>query len=155
MDKTKFLKFTLLILSAVALFINGCVTLQRLPEEETSDAHVYIKRCGACHAIPHPARLNFNQWKDKIVVLKDKQMPVIKVQEKKNVLSYIKNQSKKGLKMYNLRCGKCHIAPDVKNLKAEDWEDFIIVLDGDMPVFSEEERASIVRYLNTHSIKQH
>ena len=32
-----------------------------------------------------PARLNFNQWKDKIVVLKDKQMPVIKEQEKKEV----------------------------------------------------------------------
>ena len=82
MYKAKYFIFTLLILSAVGLFFNGCATLQRLPKEETADAQVYIKRCGACHAIPHPARLNFNQWKDKIIVMKDEQMPVITAQEK-------------------------------------------------------------------------
>ncbi len=153
MHKAKCFLFTLLILSAVGVFINGCVTLQRLPEEESADAQVYIKRCGACHAIPHPARLNFNQWKDKIVVLKDQQMPVIKVQEKITVLSYINDQSKKGLKTFNLRCGRCHIVPDAEDLKSGKWEELIVVLDGDMPVFSEEERSSIVRYLKDFAKK--
>ncbi|MHC4267773.1 MAG: c-type cytochrome [Planctomycetota bacterium] len=153
MLKAKYFLFTLLILSAVGLFFNGCAILQRLPEEKSADAQVYIKRCGVCHAIPHPARLNFNQWKDKIVVLKEKQMPVIKEQEKEKVLSYIKNQSRKGLKIYNLRCGKCHIVPDVEGLKKEEWEDLIVVLDGDMPVFSEEERSSVVRYLQDFAKK--
>ncbi len=147
MHKAKYFIFTLLILSAGGLFFNGCATLQRLPKEESADAQVYIKRCGACHPIPHPARLNYNKWKDKIVVMKGEQMPVITAQEKKKVLSYIKDQSQKGLKMYNLRCGKCHIMPDTEDLKSGKWEDLIVVLGGDMPVFSEEERSSVVRYL--------
>ncbi|MCP4411815.1 MAG: hypothetical protein GY808_04500 [Gammaproteobacteria bacterium] len=147
MHKAKFIIYTLIILSAVGLFFNGCAILQKLPKEESADAQVYIKRCGACHAIPHPARLNFDQWKNKIVVMKDDQMPVITVQDKKNVLSYISDQSKSGLKTYNLRCGRCHIVPTEEELKSGKWEDLIVVLDGDMPVFSEEERSSVVRYL--------
>ena len=49
--------------------------------------------------------------------------------------------------MYNLRCGRCHIVPDVEDLELEEWGGLIVVLDGYMPVFSEEERSSIVRYL--------
>ena len=139
--------FTLLILPVLALFFNGCVTLQRLPEEKSADAQVYIKRCSTCHAIPHPSRINFHHWKDKIVVMKNKQMPVITAKEKESVRSYIKTQSKKSFKIFNLRCGKCHIPPEVKELEAEKWEDLIVVLDGKMPVFSEEERSSIIRYL--------
>ncbi len=153
MIKTKFLVLTLLILSAVAFFINGCATLQTLPKEESADAQVYIKRCRACHAVPHPARLNYDMWKDKIVVMKGKQMPVITMQEKEDVISYIKGQSKKGLRTYNLRCGKCHVAPNDESLKYEKWEDIIVVLGGDMPVFSEEERTSIVRYLRDFAKK--
>ena len=139
--------FALLILPMLALFFNGCVTLQKLPEEKSADAQVYIKRCSACHAIPHPSRLKFHHWKDKIAVMKDKQMPVITAKEKKKVLSYINTQSKKGLKTFNLRCGQCHDTPDLKELKSKNWEDLIVVLDGRMPVFSEEEKSSIVRYL--------
>ncbi len=153
MYKGKYFIFSLLVLSAVGLFFNGCATFQSLPEEKSADAQVYIKRCGACHAIPHPARLNFNHWKDKIVVLKSEQMPVIKEEEKKKVLSYINDQSKKGLKLYNLRCGRCHIVPTAEELKSGKWEDLIVVLDGDMPVFSEEERTSIVKYLQDFAKK--
>ncbi len=149
----KYFIFSLLILSAVGLFFSGCAILQRLPEEKSADAQVYIKRCGACHAIPHPARLNFNHWKDKIVVMNDEQMPVIKEEEKKKVLSYINDQSKKGLKIYNLRCGRCHIVPAAEELKSGKWEGLIVVLDGDMPVFSEEEKSSVVRYLQNFARK--
>jgi bifunctional N-acetylglucosamine-1-phosphate-uridyltransferase/glucosamine-1-phosphate-acetyltransferase GlmU-like protein len=153
MGKKIYIIFLMLILSVLALSFNGCKTLQRLPKEESADAQVYIKRCGACHAIPHPARLNFNQWKDKIVVMKDKQMPVITAQDKNKVLSYINAKSNKGFKTYNLRCGRCHIVPDAEDLKSKKWEDLIVVLDGDMPVFSEEERSSIVRYLQNFAKK--
>ncbi len=153
MSKIKFIIFTLLILSVVALFANGCAILQKLPKEESADAQIYINRCKSCHAIPHPARLNYDLWKDKIIVMKDKQMPVITMQEKEDVLSYIKDQSRKGLRTYNLRCGKCHVVPDAEGLKYEEWEDIIVVLDGDMPVFSEEERSSVVRYLQDFAKK--
>ena len=153
MYRRKYQIFALLILPVLALFFNGCVTLQRLPEEKSADAQVYIKRCSACHAIPHPARINFHHWKDKFVVLKNKQMPVITTKEKESVLSYISTQSKKGLKTFNLRCGQCHDTPEAEELKKKKWEDLIIVLDGNMPVFSEEEKSSIIRYLQAFAKK--
>ena len=153
MYKKKYQIFTLVMLPMLALLLNSCATWQRLPKEETADAQVYIKRCGVCHAVPHPSRINYNQWKGKIVVIKDKQMPVITAQEKESVLSYMKNRSEKDLKTYRLRCGQCHEIPEVEKLIPDAWEDLIVVLDGDMPVFSEEERSSVVRYLQTFAKK--
>ena len=153
MYRRKYQIFAPLILPVLALFFNGCVTLQRLPEEKSADAQVYIKRCSACHAIPHPARINFHHWKDKIAVLKNKQMPVITTKEKESVLSYINTQSKKGLKTFNLRCGQCHDTPEAEELKKKKWENLIVVLDGKMPVFSEDERSSIIRYLQAFAKK--
>ncbi len=153
MYRRKYQIFSLLILPALALFFNGCVTLQRLPEEKSADAQVYIKRCSACHAIPHPSRINFHHWKDKIAIMKNMQMPVITAKEKESVLSYINNQSKKGLKTFNLRCGQCHDTPEAEELKNKKWEDLIVVLDGNMPVFSEDEQSSIIRYLQTFAKK--
>ncbi len=153
MYRRKYHILVLLILPVLALFFNGCATMQKLPEERSADAQVYIKRCSTCHTIPHPARLNFHHWKNKIVVMKNKQMPVIKAKEKEAVLSYIKTQSKKGLKTFNLRCGKCHIPPDAEELEEEEWENLIVVLDGKMPVFSEAEKSSIIRYLQAFAKK--
>ncbi len=153
MYRRKYQILSLLILPVLALFFNGCVTLQRLPEERSADAQVYIKRCSACHAIPHPSRINFHHWKDKIAVMNNKQMPVITAKERKSVLSYIKTQSKKDIKTFNLRCGQCHLPPDVNKLEAEKWKDLVVVLDGNMPVFSEEERTSVIRYLQTFAKK--
>ncbi len=153
MYRKKYQIFALLILPVLAMFSNGCATLQRLPEEKSADAQVYIKRCSTCHAIPHPSRLNFHHWKDKSTVMKNKQRPIITTKEKESVLSYIKTQSKKDVKTYNLRCGRCHVTPEAEELKAKEWEDLIVVLDGNMPVFSEDERTSIIRYLQTFTKK--
>ncbi len=153
MYRRKYQIFALLILPVLALIFNGCVAMQRLPEDKSADAQVYIKRCSACHAIPHPSRINFHHWKDKIVVMKNKQMPVVTDKEKSDVLSYINSQSKKGVKIFNLRCGQCHLPPNSEKLGPEKWEDLIVVLDGNMPVFSEEERTSVVRYLQTFAKK--
>ena len=153
MYRRKYQIFALLILPVLALFFNGCVTLQRLPEEKSADAQVYIKRCSTCHTIPHPSRINFHHWKDKFAVMKNKQMPVITTKEKESVLSYISTQSKKGLKTFNLRCGQCHDTPEAEELKKKKWENLIVVLDGKMPVFSEDERSSIIRYLQAFAKK--
>ncbi|GAX62700.1 nitrate/TMAO reductases, membrane-bound tetraheme cytochrome c subunit [Candidatus Scalindua japonica] len=143
----------LLIPLTLALFFGGCVTVQRLPEEQSEDAQVYIERCSSCHTIPHPSRLNFNHWKDKIAVMEGSQMPVIKTEEKEAILSYMRTESKKGFKIFKLRCGKCHLPPKQDEMEAEDWEQLIVVLDGKMPVFSEKERSSIIRYLQAYAKK--
>ncbi|GJQ57796.1 MAG: hypothetical protein D8M57_03490 [Candidatus Scalindua sp. AMX11] len=143
----------LLLSVGIALFC-GCKTIQKLPGSKTSDGNTYVKRCSTCHAVPHPLRLKYQHWKDKIVAMESKQMPVVTEKERDAVLSYLKNpSSKKGSKTYRLRCGNCHIAPDVNKLRPEEWEDRIVVLDGNMPVFSEEERLAIVRYLDAYAKK--
>lgn len=147
MYRKKYQVFILIILPLLVFLFSGCASWQRLPKEETADAQVYIKRCSTCHAVPHPFRINYHQWKDKIVAMRNKQMPVITAQEKKSVLSYIKNRSNKDLKTYKLRCGQCHETPDVEKLIPDAWKNLIVVLDGDMPVFSEQERSAVVRYL--------
>ena len=154
MYRIKYQIFALLVLPIVALCINSCTTWQRLPDIETADASIYIERCGVCHAVPHPSRLKYQHWKDKIVAMEGNQMPVITVQEKESVLSYIKSQTKKDLKTYKLRCGQCHKEPEVESLIPDKWEDLIVVLDGDMPVFSEQERLSVVRYLQAFAKKE-
>ena len=153
MYRTKNQILALLVLLIVALCISSCATWQRLPGTETADARIYIKRCGVCHAVPHPSRLKYQHWKDKIVAMGDNHMPVITAQEKESVLSYIKSRTKKDLKTYELRCGNCHKVPEVESLTPDKWEDLIVVLDGDMPVFSEQERLSVVRYLQAFAKK--
>ncbi|MCP5006205.1 MAG: redoxin domain-containing protein [Planctomycetes bacterium] len=142
-----------ILLSLIVLVFCGCKTIQKLPGSKTTGGHTYIKRCSTCHAVPHPSRLKYRHWKDKIVVMKKGEMPVITAQEKAAVLSYMKNHSGKGKKTYLLRCGNCHIAPDVEMLRSEEWENRIAVLDGNMPVFSEEERLQVVGYLDTYAKK--
>jgi hypothetical protein len=41
----------------------------------------------------------------------------------------------------------------VKELILETWDELIVVLDGDMPVFSKEERVSVTRYLQSFAKK--
>jgi len=140
-----------ILLSGMAF--SSCTSFQRLPGETTEEAAIYIKRCGTCHAVPHPSRLKVNHWEDKIVVMKGLQMPVITSKEKKEIISYIKHPSEKNRKLYNLRCGKCHIPPDTQKLNPDEWEERIVVLDGNMPVFSEQERVSVIKYLHTFTKK--
>ena len=54
MYRRKYQILALLTLPVLALFFNGCVTLQRLPEEKSADAQVYIKRlqCLSCYPAP-------------------------------------------------------------------------------------------------------
>ncbi|MDR4506328.1 MAG: redoxin domain-containing protein [Candidatus Scalindua sp.] len=143
----------LLLLLSGAVLLCSCKTIQKLPGSKTTDGYTYITRCSTCHAVPHPSRLKYQHWKDKIVVMKKNEMPVITAKERKSVLSYIKNRSGKGRKTYQLRCGSCHSVPAVERLRPDEWENQIAVLDGNMPVFSEEERLAVVRYLDTYAKK--
>ncbi|MDR4499350.1 MAG: redoxin domain-containing protein [Candidatus Scalindua sp.] len=147
----KLQRLTIVLCSFGVLLFCGCKTIQKLPVTHTTDAHTYVKRCSTCHAVPHPSRLKYEHWKDKITVMSGKQMPVITELEKISVLSYINNHSGKGKKLYKLRCGSCHTEPDVERLRPDEWKNQLVVLDGNMPVFSEEERLAVVRYLETYA----
>jgi len=44
-----------------------------IPEAGSADAAVYMERCAACHALPHPGRLDWQRWRD-MLYLMDRRM---------------------------------------------------------------------------------
>jgi hypothetical protein len=53
-------------LSSTALAID-------IPDAESADAQVYMQTCAACHALPHPGRLDWQDWRD-MLYLMDRRM---------------------------------------------------------------------------------
>ena len=65
------IKYTLLLLyltgfSSIALATD-------IPDADSADAQVYMQTCAACHALPHPGRLDWQGWRD-MLYLMDRRM---------------------------------------------------------------------------------
>jgi len=41
-----------------------------IPDADSADARLYAKRCSACHALPHPKRLDWKGWRHMLGVMK-------------------------------------------------------------------------------------
>ena len=61
----------LLILSLAGLSSSAWAT--DIPDADSADAQIYIETCAACHALPHPGRLDWQGWRD-MLYLMDKRM---------------------------------------------------------------------------------
>ena len=44
-----------------------------IPDADSADAQVYMQTCAACHALPHPGRLDWQGWRD-MLYLMDRRM---------------------------------------------------------------------------------
>lgn len=54
----------------VILFVAGCATVRTpLPDADSAGARLYAARCGACHSVPSPRRLYYQQWVDLLAVM--------------------------------------------------------------------------------------
>ena len=138
-----------------ALSYVGCAMLSGLPNPGSTEARVYQQRCSTCHAIPHPGRIDYGEWADRIVVMNNLEMPVITEEERQIVLEYLFAYQQGKIKLpepktYSLRCGACHVPPDPLKLNLEEWREKIRVLNGAMPVFSAPEKEAVLTYLGKH-----
>jgi len=129
--------------------------MRAIPDADSPDARLYRQRCSSCHALPHPGRIDYSEWTERVVVLGKSQMPVVSLDEKTSVLDYIVASHKSGSpprmpRAYKKRCAACHAAPDPRTLEAEEWSQRIRVLDGAMPVFSSAERDAVLRYFRRY-----
>ncbi len=64
-----------------------------LPDAQTEAAQVYIEQCGACHAAPHPRRLNIAAWKNMITVMdqrrQERDYPPLTDAQRKKLMAYL------------------------------------------------------------------
>ena len=57
-----------LFAACMSLALTGCTGLggisagPDIPAERSPAAQLYISRCGACHAVPHPGRHDYGTW---------------------------------------------------------------------------------------------
>jgi len=52
-----------IILTLACLFLASPAFAMDLPEADSPAAQLYTQRCSGCHALAHPGRLDWEQWR--------------------------------------------------------------------------------------------
>jgi hypothetical protein len=65
-----------------------------IPDAGSPAAQLYAKRCGPCHAVPHPARLAYPGWVQLLPVMERRMaesgMQPLSEAERNEILAYLK-----------------------------------------------------------------
>lgn len=91
------MKLSILILIA-ALWVVPALAATPIPDADSPDAKVYVAKCSACHALPHPKRLYFEQWQHmlKLMYLRisERNMQPLSDEEQASILGYLKKHAR-------------------------------------------------------------
>ncbi|VAX09939.1 hypothetical protein MNBD_GAMMA26-1477 [hydrothermal vent metagenome] len=93
------MKKALVLASVMAAVTTGCTTgLTPIPDPSSTAAQLYIGKCSACHALPHPKRNNYREWQHLLVLMQQRMaergMPALTVEEKETLLGYLKRHAR-------------------------------------------------------------
>ncbi len=86
------------LLALGALLLSGCMEEFHVPEADTEDGKVFVRRCSLCHALPNPSRMEYPKWQ--VVVermarnIKAHNVPPMPLDEKIQILAYLKRNAK-------------------------------------------------------------
>jgi hypothetical protein len=65
-----------------------------IPDAGSPAARLYAERCGACHVVPHPARLTYPGWVRLLPLMEhrmaERGMPPLSEVERNEILAYLK-----------------------------------------------------------------
>ena len=92
----KRITFPLLVIGA--LLLTGCMSAFDVPEADSKDGKVFVRRCSLCHALPNPARMEYPKWQ--VVIermarnIKARNVPPLSLDEKIQILAYLKRNAK-------------------------------------------------------------
>ncbi len=83
-----------LIALSIVFGLIGCAAVPTpLPEPQSEGAKAYAARCGSCHSVPHPARLNLQQWRHMLTVMErrmaERRMASMTETEREAILDYL------------------------------------------------------------------
>jgi cytochrome c1 len=69
-----------------------------IPDADSPEAKVYAEKCSACHSLPHPKRLYFEQWQHMLKVMymriSERNSEPLTEQEQEAILRYLKAHSR-------------------------------------------------------------
>ena len=84
---------------ALCMLVGGCATQSvrdpgaHLPAASSEPARVYLARCGACHAAPHPARHGTGDWQRLVPLMeghmRERGMAPLTDAERDTILAYL------------------------------------------------------------------
>ena len=84
--------------AAGLLLLAGCASTTPLPEAASPEARLYARRCGACHAVPHPRRLDFAGWRATLELMErrmaERGLPTLSPEERRALLAYLRRHAR-------------------------------------------------------------
>lgn len=88
-----------MLLPYVIVLISGCATQpMQIPEMDSPEAKLFVSRCGACHALPHPARNTAAEWTDILALMekrmKERNFPALSDQELETLTIYLQSNAR-------------------------------------------------------------
>ncbi len=60
------------VLFVLSLMVTQTVWGMDLPDADSPAARLFAERCSACHALPHPKRLDWPHWQHMLRVMKQR-----------------------------------------------------------------------------------
>ncbi len=93
------MKKNLFILSVVCLAVSGCAGAPTpIPDAQSSIAQLYVEKCGACHAVPHPKRNTATEWSHLFKLMEqrmaERNMAAFSIEEKEVLMNYLQSNAR-------------------------------------------------------------
>ncbi|MFQ5645937.1 MAG: c-type cytochrome [bacterium] len=80
----------------IGFLVGGCV--MRIPDPGAKGARLYTDKCGLCHALPHPQRNRYEEWRHYLKLMKTNMehqgMNPLTDDERATILDYLKKHSR-------------------------------------------------------------
>jgi hypothetical protein len=92
-------KRTLCIAFIAGLSVVGCAGGPNpIPDAGSAAAALYTKKCGACHAVPHPKRNTATEWKHLFALMEqrmaERKMSPFSAEERETLLNYLQSNAR-------------------------------------------------------------
>lgn len=88
------------VLLLLLLLLYGCSGGPTIPESDSPEGRIYMRRCGTCHSPPEPQKYPFERWKDFLGLMEmemaRKGLPPLEGKEKAVILEYLERYSGRG-----------------------------------------------------------
>jgi len=69
-----------------------------IPDADSPEAKIYAAKCSACHVLPHPKRLHFEQWRHMLQLMerrmKERNVPLPSETERQAIANYLKTHAR-------------------------------------------------------------
>jgi len=94
----------LIVASCLIAMLCGCSTAggrsgeAYLPDRDSVAAQTFVSRCGVCHAVPHPGRLDYQGWVSLLPLMEQRMaergMMPLTAEDRQLILAYLQENAR-------------------------------------------------------------